>query len=84
MSAFGDLSDLMGSVASSVAAAPLSSSDLRFSFREITVLVEALHYYLGYLQSEYDQNDHIFSTYDVNDDVTVKGLIDRLLSYSFG
>lgn len=74
MSVFDGFAEAMASV---------PPAELKFSFREISVLLDALYHYLSWLQAEYDQVDHIYCTHDVPDDQTAEGLISKLLNYSF-
>lgn len=74
MSVFDGLAEVMQSV---------PPAELKFTFRDISVLLDALNHYLSWLRSEYDQSDHFYSTHDVPDDQIIEGLISKFLNYSF-
>lgn len=74
MSVFDGLADAMAAV---------PASELKFSFREISVLLDALNHYLSWLRAEYDHSDHIYCTHDISDDHTCDSLISKFLNYSF-
>lgn len=57
--------------------------ELKFTFRDISVLLDALNYYLSWLRSDYDSEAHVYSTYDVDDDQIAEALISKFLNYSF-
>ena len=74
MSVFDGLAEAMQSV---------PSAELKFTFRDISVLLDALNHYLSWLRSEYDSDDHVYFTHDVVDDQITEGLISKFLNYSF-